>query len=72
MPPRFQRHGPRLGGDAADGGAMDPEDAGDFGAGAASGEHRDNLGSLLRQELGEAALARSKSAGFHVRKIMSD
>jgi hypothetical protein len=34
---------------------MHPEDAGDFGAGAAIGEHRENLGSLPRHELGSPA-----------------
>ncbi len=31
---------------------MDPEDAGDIGAGAAGGEHAKNLGPLPRQQLG--------------------
>ena len=31
---------------------MDPEDAGDFGTGAPRSEHRENLGFLVRHELG--------------------
>ncbi len=41
---------PCLGGDAADGGAMHPEDAGDIGAGAPGCEHAENLGLLMRHQ----------------------
>src|SRR5690242_13804689 len=43
--------GPCLGGNPADGGSMDPEDAGDIGPGATGGEHPENLGPLVWQEL---------------------
>ena len=46
-----RERGPRLGGDAADGCAMDPEDAGDIGAAAPSGEHAENFALLMRHEL---------------------
>src|SRR3712207_2803965 len=42
---------PCLGGNPADGGSMDPEDAGDIGPSATGGEHPENLGPLVCQEL---------------------
>ena len=42
---------------------MYPEDAGDFGAGAACGEHREDLGSLLRHELGSPPARSAMVAG---------
>jgi hypothetical protein len=60
----------RLGGDAADGGAMYPEDAGDFGASAARGEHYGVLAGFgggidggAEHERSRAAAARG-AAGF--------
>ena len=55
---------------------MDPEEAGDIGSGATGGEHPENLGLLVCQELRtpsalSAALAGRRQTGADMRGILT-